>query len=123
VIDVVIAVITAQGEHMTSNTAQTETASAPAEKTKPHKKGSTGARGANVASPKAKTGKRGSLSKRAPKGRTKVTGARDGSKTAKILDLLRRRAAPPPKICKKQADGSRILCVGFCRAQLGGKWG
>lgn len=108
---------------MTSNTAQTETASAPAEKNKPHKKASTGARGANVASPRAKTGKKASRSKRAPKGRTKATGARDGSKTAKILDLLKRPGGATAKDLQKasgwQPHSMRGFLSGMIRKKMG----
>ena len=75
---------------MTSNTAQTETASAPAEKNKPHKKASTGARGANVASPRAKTGKKASRSKRAPKG------AKKGNYIHDYRKLSRQAHVEPP---------------------------
>jgi hypothetical protein len=71
VIDVVIAVITAQGDQMTSSTEETGAAQAAGtEKPKP--------------------------GKQAPKAAKKDGAARDGSKAAKVLDLL------------KQPDGATI---------------
>jgi hypothetical protein len=76
---------------MTSTTEQAGMAQ-PAESVaaKPTKKAAPGARRANVATKKAKAGKKASPAKKAPTGAKKATGARDGSKAAKILDLLKR---------------------------------
>jgi len=108
---------------MTSNTERTETASVPAEKTKPRKKGSTGARGANVAPPKAGTRQKASPGKRARKGRTKATDARDGTKTAEILDLLKRPGGATAKELQKavgwQPHSVRGFLSGTVRKKLG----
>ena len=66
---------------MTSNIEQTETApaTAPAEK-KRTKKARGGARGANVAPKKAKSGKKASPAKKAPKSRTKAKRRRKAAK-------------------------------------------
>jgi Protein of unknown function (DUF3489) len=96
VIHVLTAVITAKRRNsMTSNTEATEKTESPA----PHEPKSTkaaraGARRAHVAPTKAKAGKKTSPAKKAPKATKKAKGeksaARDGSKTAKVLDLLKR---------------------------------
>jgi len=75
---------------MTSNTEATETAPTPAAEPKATKAARVGARRAHVAPKKAKSGKKAKSAKKAPKGQKKATGARDGSKTAKVLDLLKR---------------------------------
>src|SRR5579871_3142435 len=72
----VIAEITAQGENMIANTEQIETVPAATAEPKATKNARAGKRGAPVATKRAK-------------GAKKATGARDGSKTAKILDLLK----------------------------------
>ena len=75
---------------MTSIQEETGTAqaAATAEQPKATKKAHTGARRAHMAPAKA------SSAKKAPKGAKKATGARDGSKTAKVLDLLKRPGSP-----------------------------
>src|SRR3989442_25918 len=93
----VIAVITAKGKHnmngIPAETANTE-AAAPAQQPKPAKKPRAAAQKAHVAPSKARSGKKASPAKRATKGARsaqspkKATGARQGSKTAKVLDLL-----------------------------------
>lgn len=57
---------------------------------KPKKKARVGARRAPVAPSKAKSARKARAAKKAPKGRKKPDAARAGSKTAKILDLLKR---------------------------------
>ena len=66
------------------NTEQTETAP----ETKATKKAAAGARRANVAPTKPKSGKKATPKKKAP--RSARNDAREGSKTAMILDLLKR---------------------------------
>jgi hypothetical protein len=70
-----------------------ENASAPAtaasEQPKTTKKATREPRGAHVAPAKGKATKKASPAKKAPKGAKKATGARDGSKTAIVLDLLK----------------------------------
>jgi Protein of unknown function (DUF3489) len=74
----------------TSITEETGTAPATAagEKAKATKKAAAGARRANVAPAKGKSGKKASPKKKAP--RSARNEAREGSKTATILDLLKR---------------------------------
>jgi uncharacterized protein DUF3489 len=91
--DVVTAVITAKGECKvtTLNTEETGAATATATaQPKATKKARAGARSAHVAPKKAKSAKKASPAKKAPKGHKKAGAARDGSKAAKILDLLKR---------------------------------
>jgi hypothetical protein len=97
VIHVVTAVITIKGENtMTSIAEATETASAPAaEAQKGTKRARDGARRAHVAPKKAKSGRKASPAKKAPKGAKRDTGARDGSKSAKVLAFCGRPAVPP----------------------------
>src|SRR5579871_3195198 len=79
---------------MTSNVETTETAPANTSTEPKATKTSKGAkRGAHVAPKKTKSGKKPSPAKKAPKARTgenKTGSARDGSKAAKVLELLKR---------------------------------
>src|SRR5689334_20326570 len=59
------------------------------DKPKATKKARVGAEGSHVAPKKGKSGKKASAPKKAPK-TAKETGTRDGSKAAKVLDLLKR---------------------------------
>jgi hypothetical protein len=124
VIHVVIAVITAKGENMTSITEQTETAPTTANaETKPNKKAPAGARRASVAPKKGKSGKKASLAKKAPKGAKKAAGARDGSKTAKILDLLKRPGGATAKELLKATGWQLHSLRGFLSGTVGKKMG
>ena len=76
-----------------ANTTAATTASS--KKPKPNKKARVAPRRANLAPPKAKSARKATPAKQAPQGRTKrevvkSKVARHGSKTAKILDLLKR---------------------------------
>jgi len=86
----VIAVITAEGEHM--NTAIEETGTT--EKPKATKKAHVGAQGGHVAPKKGKAAKKASPAKKAPKAAKEALAAKDGSKAAKILELLKRPGEP-----------------------------
>ena len=109
---------------MTSTTEQTETAQQVANAAgKPTKKASTGARGANVAPKKAKSGKKATPSKKAPKGAKKAKGARDGSKTAKVLDLLKRTDGVSGKELMKATGWQPHSVRGFLSGTVGKKMG
>jgi hypothetical protein len=94
VIHVVTAVITAKGEcEMTTTiTEKNETAQAPAtdEQSKPNRKARVAPRRAHVAKAQAKSARKASPVKKAPKGGKKAVAAREGSKTARIVDQLNR---------------------------------
>ncbi len=76
----------------TAITEETSASAAPAAGAQPKatKKASRAPRGAHVAPKKAKLAKKASPAKKAPKGPKKAKSARDGSKTNRILDLLKR---------------------------------
>ena len=70
--------------------AETATATATAEKPKATKKPRVSAQRAHVAPAKAKAAKKVTSTKKAPKGTKKASGSREGSKSSKVLDLLKR---------------------------------
>jgi hypothetical protein len=74
------------------NTAIEETGAAQAatEKPKRSKKGSVGQKRAHVGAAKGKAAKKASPTKKAPKATKKAGEAREGSKAATVLDLLKR---------------------------------
>ena len=120
-IHVVTAVITAQGETIVTCTEQTETA--PAAETKPNKKASVAKRARNVAPAKAKPGKKATPAKKAPKGEKKANSARDGSKAAKILDLLKRPGGATSKELQKATGWQPHSVRGFLSGTIGKKMG
>jgi hypothetical protein len=123
------AVITARkGETMTSITEQTETAQSAGNATaKSTKKARVGARPANVASKKGKTGKKATPAKKTPKGAKQAKGAtpaaRDGSKAAKILDLLKRPGGVTSKELQKASGWQPHSVRGFLSGTVGKKMG
>ena len=109
---------------MTSIAEQTETAQPEANAAaKPAKKGNAGARGAQVAPKKAKPGKKATPAKKAPKGGKKAKGARDGSKTAKVLDLLKRTGGVSGKELMKATGWQPHSVRGFLSGTVGKKMG
>jgi hypothetical protein len=120
----VIAVITAQGESMTSSTEQTETAPVTAtSEPKATKKARAGARRARVAPAQAKSAKKARPPKKAPKGAKKASGARGGSKTAKVLDLLKRTEGATLKELMNATGWQAHSVRGFLSGTLGKKMG
>ncbi len=120
---------------MTTLTEETGTAPATAasDKPKPNKKATRAPRRAPVAPAKAKSGKKASPAKKAPKGRTKAKAAkpeaakpevaREGSKTARILDLLKRPGGVTAKELMKATGWLPHSVRGFLSGTVGKKMG
>ena len=100
---------------------------APGAKPKATKKARVAPRRAHVAPAKAKAGKKTPSAKKAPKGRIKAKPAkpatRDGSKTAKILDLLRRTGGVTAKELIKATGWQPHSVRGFLSGTVGKKMG
>ena len=120
--DVVTAVITAQGESIMT-TEQTETGPATTSEPKATKKAAAGARRANVATKNAKSAKKPKSAKKAPKTPKKATSARDGSKTAKVLELLKRPGGVTSKELIKATGWQPHSVRGFLSGTIGKKMG
>ena len=109
---------------MKSITEQTETApGAAAPETKATKKAAVGARRATVAPAKPKSGKKAPPAKKATKSAKKATGARDGSKTATIPDLLKRPGGVAAKELLKATGWLPHSLRGFLSGTVGKKMG
>jgi hypothetical protein len=95
--------------------------------TKTTTKPRVGARRANVATPKPKAGKEVTPAKKTPTGRAKgqvaKPGARSGSKTAKILDMLRRPGGSSAKELLKATGWQSHSLRGFLSGTVGKKMG
>ena len=104
---------------MTTFTEQTETTPAStAAEPKATKKPRVGARVAPVATKKPKSGKKATPAKKTPKSANKASGARDGSKAAKILDLLKR----PGGAHEGASKGQRLAAPFRARVPLRDRW-
>ena len=115
-----------------------ETAAARAsfagEQPKATKKASRAPRRAHVAPKKGRSGKKASPAKRAPKTAPKPKGSRpgkaakekevrEGSKTAQILDLLKRTGGATAKDLQKATGWQPHSVRGSCPARSVRKWG
>ena len=89
----------------------------------PKKKARVGARRAHVAPAKGNAGKKASPAKKAPKGRKKPGAARAGSKTERILDLLKRSGGATMKELIKATDWQPHSVRGFLSGTVRNKMG
>jgi hypothetical protein len=107
---------------MKTTAEQTEMAPAAAtNETKPTKKATAGARRANVAPAKSKAGKKATPKKKVPK--SARNDAREGSKTATILELLRRPGGATAKELLKTTGWQPHSLRGFLSGTVGKKMG
>ena len=107
---------------MKSTAERTETAPAAATiETKPTKKATAGARRANVAPAKANAGKKASPKKKAP--RSARNDVREGSKTATILEMLKRPGGATAKDLLKATSWQPHSLRGFLSGTVGKKMG
>ena len=105
-------------------TAEAETADGTtAGEPKSTKKARVRAPRAHVAPKKAKSGKKAAAPRKPPKAAKKATGARDGSKSAKVLDLLKRPDGATLKELMKATDWQAHCVRGFLSGAIGKKMG
>jgi len=119
VIDVLTAVITAKGESIMTS----ETGTATAEERKVAKKARAGARGAHVAPARAKSAKKAKATKKTAKPAKEAGAARDGSKSAKIIDMLKRPNGATLAEIMKAAGWQAHSVRGFISGTLTKKMG
>ncbi len=99
--------------------AQAEAAREP----KATKKASAGKRARNVAPKKGKGAKAATPAKKAPKAAKKASGTREGSKTATILEMLKRPEGATARELLKATNWQAHSLRGFISGTLGKKMG
>jgi len=123
VIDV-IAVITAKGDYMTTSTTEDRKAHVTgAERANPSKKARVARTRAHVAPNRAKLAPKAKALKKAPNGAKKAGSARDGSKTARVLDLLKRHEGASMKELLKSTGWQPHSVRGFLSGTIRKKMG
>jgi hypothetical protein len=119
-----IAVTTAKGDYMTTSTIEDRTAHVTgAERAKPSKKARVARTRAHVALNQAKLAPKTKASKKAPNGAKKAGSARDSSKTAKVLDLLKRHEGASMKELLKSTGWQPHSVRGFLSGTIRKKMG
>ena len=110
---------------MISIAEETATSPAPAIERQPKatKKARVAPLGAHVAKKKAKSAKKAAPAKKAHKGAKKATGAREGSKTNKVLDLLKRPGGVTANELMKATGWQPHSVRGFLSGTIGKKMG
>ena len=110
---------------MTTSIQETENATSTdaGEQPKATKKARAGARVAPVATKKPKSGKKATPAKKASKNAKKAAGARDGSKAAKILEMLKRPGGATGKELQKASGWQPHSVRGFLSGTVGKKMG
>lgn len=94
-----------------------------AEQPKATTKASVGKRSRNVAPKKGKASKPATPAKKAPKGARKAKGTREGSKTATILEMLKRPGGATTGELLKTTNWQPHSLRGFISGTLGKKMG
>lgn len=102
---------------------ETAQAEATGETPKGTKKANAAKRARNAAPKKAKAGKQATPAKKAPKSAKKAAGARDGSKTATILEMLKQPRGATAKELLKATGWQPHSLRGFISGTLGKKMG
>jgi hypothetical protein len=108
---------------MTSTTEEANNTQPTATSQTPPKKPRGGAPRAKVARPPTRAARKSTHSKKVAKGRTKTVSARKGSKTATILNLLRRTGGATLKELKKATGWQPHSVRGFLSGVVGKKMG